>query len=98
MSLEFKVLVIGGGIVGLTAALAMAQRGFTVAVIDAGSLQVDTTGADPRVYAINHASQKLLQQLDVWPHLDQSRVAPYSQMYVWDAVNGAHIDFDSRYV
>jgi 2-polyprenylphenol 6-hydroxylase len=98
MSLEFKVLVIGGGIVGLTAALAMAQRGFTVAVIDAGSLQVDASDVDTRVYAINHASQKLLQQLGVWSYLDKSRVAPYRKMYVWDAVNGAHIDFDSRYV
>lgn len=39
MSLEFNVLVVGGGIVGLASALAMAQRGYTVAIIDAGSLK-----------------------------------------------------------
>lgn len=98
MSQEAQVLVLGGGIVGLTAALAMAQRGYTVAVIDAGLLQADTSRADLRVYAINHASQTFLQQLNVWQHLDPQRVAPYSKMYVWDAVSGAHIDFDSRYV
>ncbi|QMT61817.1 UbiH/UbiF/VisC/COQ6 family ubiquinone biosynthesis hydroxylase [Legionella sp. PC997] len=98
MSLQFNVLVIGGGIVGLTAALAMAQRGNSVAVIDAGSLKVDCSEPDPRVYAINFASQTLLQQLNVWQHLDKTRRSPYSCMYVWDAESKAHIDFDSRYI
>ncbi|MGL5741854.1 MAG: FAD-dependent oxidoreductase [Legionella sp.] len=98
MSLEFNVLVVGGGVVGLTAALAMAQRGYTVAVIDAGPLKVDVSHVDERVYAINHASQLLLQQLGAWPHLDKTRISPYNRMYVWDAVSGAHIEFDSRTV
>ncbi|MCW8408991.1 UbiH/UbiF/VisC/COQ6 family ubiquinone biosynthesis hydroxylase [Legionella sp. PATHC035] len=98
MSLQFNVLVIGGGIVGLTAALAMAQRGFTVAVIDAGSLKVKNSPSDTRVYAINHASQALLQQLNAWQYLESARVSPYRRMYVWDAESKAHIDFDSRQV
>ncbi|KTD72481.1 UbiH/UbiF/VisC/COQ6 family ubiquinone biosynthesis hydroxylase [Legionella tucsonensis] len=98
MSLQFNVLIVGGGIVGLTAALAMAQRGYSVAVIDAGSLKIDNKRSDTRVYAINHASQTLLQQLNAWQNLDKKRLSPYSRMYVWDAVSGAHIDFDSRYV
>lgn len=98
MSLEFNVLVVGGGIVGLASALAMAQRGYTVAIIDAGPLKTDASGVDTRVYAINHASQMLLQQLNVWHYLEQSRVSPYCRMHVWDSVSGAHIDFDSRYV
>lgn len=96
MSQPFDVLVIGGGIVGLTAALAMAKRNYTVAVIDAGTLTADTSVRDLRVYAINKASQMLLKQLDIWPHLDVSRVAPYNKMHVWDGVSGAYIDFDSR--
>lgn len=98
MSLQFNVLIIGGGVVGLTAALAMAQRGYTVAVIDAGSLKVNHSQADTRVYAINHASQALLQQLNAWQYLESSRISPYRRMYVWDAESKAHIDFDSRYV
>lgn len=98
MNLEFEVLVLGGGIVGLSAALAMAQRGYRVAIIDAGSLTVDTSRPDARVYAINYASQTLLQQVGAWQHVDPLRLAPYQHMHVWDAVNGAHIDFDSRSV
>ncbi|MGC1182546.1 FAD-dependent monooxygenase [Legionella sp.] len=98
MNLKFNVLVIGGGSVGLTAALAMTHRGYNVAVIDAGTLDVNNSYPDSRVYAINKASQIFLQQLDVWQHLDLQRVSPYTQMHVWDASNGMHIDFDSRYV
>lgn len=98
MTQSFDVLVVGGGIVGLTAALAMAKRNYTVAIIDAGSLSVDPSLADLRVYAINQLSQALLQELDVWPHVDLNRISPYHQMYVWDSGSGAHIDFDSRYI
>lgn len=93
---SFDVLVVGAGVVGLSAALAMAQRDYKVAVIDAGSITVDLTTPDARVYAINDASKALLEALHVWMHLDLERLSPYDKMFVWDAVNGAHIDFDSR--
>ncbi|BCA93828.1 2-polyprenyl-6-methoxyphenol 4-hydroxylase [Legionella antarctica] len=96
MSQHFDVLIVGGGIVGLTAALAMAQRNYTVAVIDAGALKVSDSGIDSRVYAVNKASQTLLLELGAWQHLDFTRVSPYSKMHVWDGANGASIDFDSR--
>ncbi len=35
MSHVFDVLIVGGGIVGLTASLAMAKRGYSVALMDA---------------------------------------------------------------
>lgn len=92
------VFIIGGGIVGLSAALAMSQRHFSVALVDAGSLTVNTDAVDPRVYAINRASQSLLETLGVWDRIDKTRMSPYQHMHVWDAVNGAHIDFDARMV
>lgn len=98
MSQQFDVVVIGGGVVGLTAALAMVSRGFSVAIIDAGNLTANSTIPDPRVYAINQASQDLLQELGVWAHLDPERVSPYRQMYVWDAASDAHIQFDARMI
>lgn len=97
MKPSFDVLVIGGGVVGLTAALAMAVRHDKVAVFDHGELKINQlTDVDKRVYAMNQASQDLLLQLDVWQHLDASRMTPYQRMYVWDALSGAYIDFDSR--
>ena len=98
MNSKFQVLVLGGGVVGLSAALAMAARGYSVAVLDAGSLEVDTSQTDLRVYAINHASQTLLEELGAWKYLEQKRLAPYGHMHVWDGINGGAIDFDSREV
>lgn len=94
----FDVMIIGGGIVGLSAAIAMSQRNYKVAVIDAGSLTMDVAVSDTRVYAINQASQSLLQALDVWSQLDKARISPYRHMHVWDAANGACIDFDARLI
>lgn len=98
MRQEFEVIVVGAGIIGLTAALAMAQRGFAVAVIDAGSMTNNASTCDPRVYAINRASQNLLKQLSLWQTLDFTRLSPYQRMYVWDQANGAHIQFDATSV
>ncbi len=98
MSCSFDVIVIGGGIVGLSAAIAMQQRNFSVAILDAGSLVDDGSVPNARVYALNHASQSLFQTLGVWSALDKTRISPYRQMHVWDATNGAHIDFDSRMI
>lgn len=92
------VIIVGGGVVGLSAAIAMHQRGYSVRLIDAGSLEIDTITISPRVYAINHASQRLLEQLNVWKNLDQKRLSPYQKMHVWDASNKDHIDFDARMI
>ncbi|MDF1827929.1 MAG: FAD-dependent monooxygenase [Legionellaceae bacterium] len=92
----FDVLVIGGGVVGLSAAVAMASRGFKTAVIDAGPLKISPNNKNTRVYAINGASQALLTQLGVWELLDPNMISPYQSMHVWDATHHAEIMFDAR--
>lgn len=88
------VLIAGGGIVGLTAAIAMQQRGYSVALLDSGSLTVETDIS--RVYAVNEASRLLFQQIGVFKLMDKSRLSPYQQMQVWDAKSGASIHFHAR--
>ena len=97
MTQAYDVIIVGGGIVGLTAALAMAERGFSVAVIDAGSLDGELKATE-RVYAINHASKVLFEQLGVWALIDESRISPYQHMHVWDSTTTKFIDFDSRVI
>ncbi|MCP0914791.1 MULTISPECIES: FAD-dependent monooxygenase [Legionella] len=98
MSEYYDVLVLGGGVVGLSAAIAMRQRGYSVGIVDAGMLAADIAKPDARVYAINQASQSLLQALAVWEQIIKSRISPYTNMYIWDAANQAHIEFDARMV
>lgn len=98
MNTQFDVLVVGGGVVGLTAAIAMQQQNLTVAVVDSGSMTIDLSQPDPRVYAINQSSQALFEKLGVWADIVKSRISPYRKMYVWDSQNGAQIDFDCRMI
>jgi 2-octaprenylphenol hydroxylase len=93
---HYEAIIIGGGVVGLTAALAMQQRGFSVALIDAGPLKVALESFSPRAYAINHASEHLLTSLGVWQQLEPTRLSHYQKMHVWDASSQGAIDFDTR--
>ena len=67
MEPESDILIIGGGLNGPALALALAQGGLTVTVIDtlAEAARADD-GFDGRAYALALASQRLLQAIGVW--------------------------------
>ncbi len=88
-------VVMGAGVIGLCTALALQQRGHQVVILEAGTIDILFDAPSPRVYALNLASQILLQKLGVWGHV-QAHCAPYERMHVWDAQSSAQIDFDAR--
>lgn len=98
MNHQFDVIVVGGGIVGLTAALTIARQNLSVAIIDKSDLKINSLRPNERVFAINQASQQLLTLLEVWPLIDSRHLSPYQHMHIWDAANGASIDFDARMI
>lgn len=71
----YDVIIVGGGLVGLTLGLGLARHKVSVAVID-GLDPAEVRGAafDGRSSAIADASVTMLETLGVWP-----RVAPYAQ-------------------
>jgi 2-octaprenylphenol hydroxylase len=93
----FDVVIVGGGIVGLTAALALVKRDFSVAILDAQGFQFSAK-PDTRVYAINQASKNLLSSLGVWEKMDAEVISPYKHMHVWDQGNQNYIDFDAKLI
>ncbi|KTC64775.1 2-polyprenyl-6-methoxyphenol hydroxylase (plasmid) [Legionella adelaidensis] len=96
---SYDIIVIGGGIVGLSAAIAMSKHNFTVSLIDAGGLTATIPDTpDVRVYAINQSSEALFRELEVWDLLEQKRLSPYAHMHIWDAASNATIDFDARMI
>ena len=64
----FDVAIAGGGMVGLAVACGLQGSGLRVAVLEkAPEPQFDpASAASIRVSAINAASERLLQKLDVW--------------------------------
>lgn len=91
------VAIVGGGMAGAAAALALARAGFSVALLEAHEPAPWNTAAevDLRVVGLAPSSIALLDDLDVWAAIRTSRAGPYRRMHVWDAESGAAIDFDA---
>ncbi|KVE34641.1 UbiH/UbiF family hydroxylase [Burkholderia sp. TSV86] len=80
----FDVAVVGGGLVGKTAALALTQAGHKTALLARPAAPRPADGAfDARIYALSASSQALLERLRVWQALDHSRLAPVYDMRVY---------------
>jgi 2-octaprenylphenol hydroxylase len=98
-SANFDVIVAGAGLVGACTALALAGKGFRVAIIEAvtpcGSADSSTSDYDLRVSAISPRSRGILQQLGVWQQLADERVCYYEQMHIWHQHGQASVAFDA---
>ncbi len=82
------ILIVGGGLNGPALALALAQTGHSVTVVD--SLTPDKfadEGFDGRGYALALASQRLLQQTGVWQHVGDN-AQPMLEIKVTDGHAG----------
>jgi len=92
----FDVIIIGGGIVGVTTACALADRGVRVAVVEARSLHAgaEYTGRDPRAFALTRASERIFTALGIWDDICSKGVGPFREMVVWDAAGPGLIHFD----
>ncbi|MCL6284628.1 FAD-dependent monooxygenase [Ruegeria sp. 2012CJ41-6] len=86
MSETQDILIVGGGLNGPVLALALAQAGHKVAVIDALPVQTRSEdGFDGRGYALALASQRLLAAIGVW-----NRVADHAQPMLEIKVTDGH--------
>ncbi|MBQ4811756.1 FAD-dependent monooxygenase [Pseudoalteromonas luteoviolacea] len=93
---QAQVCIVGGGCVGLTLALGLAQKNISVLVLDAGKAPAPLGEQySMRVSAISLASQQLFESLNVWPDIIASRATPYSAMDVRDADSFGKIAFDA---
>jgi len=75
MTHDSDILIVGGGLNGPALALALAQAGFRVTVIDALSEKIRKNAAfDGRAYALALASVRLLRAIGIWDQVaDQAQ-------------------------
>lgn len=78
-----QVIVIGGGLVGKAAALALTQAGLRVALLAQRAPEPSEYRFDTRIYALSSSSQALLERLRVWQALDPARLCPVYDMRVF---------------
>lgn len=97
----FDVVVVGGGIVGATMAIALAKKtNLHIALLDSKALTPNWKSGkcDHRVSSISLASKRIFEKLSVWDAIQSKRVSPYKKMHVWDANGDGSIHFDSKLI
>ncbi len=89
MENHFDVLIVGAGMVGAAAAVALGQQGWRVGLVEAKApAEFDPQQPmDLRVSAISAASERLLAELDSWPGVLAMRAAPYDTLATWENPN-----------
>jgi 2-octaprenyl-6-methoxyphenol hydroxylase len=83
--MECDVAIVGGGMVGASLALALADSGLSVLLVEGTAPDSGTQPSfDDRTTALGNASRRIFQALDVWPAI-APRAAAITTIHVSDA-------------
>ncbi len=95
-TVECDVSIVGGGMVGLTAAIGLARHGFHVAVIDKAPVgDLTAVGYDGRASALAFATCRMLEALGIWKHMEPY-AQPINEIRVSDGPSLLHLHFDHK--
>ncbi len=106
----YDIVVVGGGLVGLSLACALKGSGYNMLVLDAAPEpkilhdNLDEVSIEngelslclgPRVSSLNPHSVGILQRLQVWDLIPAVARCPFEGMRVWDGQGTGELDFDA---
>ncbi|MHB1215400.1 MAG: UbiH/UbiF family hydroxylase [Thiobacillus sp.] len=86
---RYQVVIVGAGLVGAAAALALGRQGLTVALVERQPPHLPEATWDTRIYAISPAGQRFLDRIGAWQRLDAARIQPVFRMDVAGDSGGA---------
>ena len=93
--MDCEVAVIGAGAAGSSLALLLAKEGVEVCLIDKGEAAIKGDIFGGRTAALNLASEKFLEELDVRNGM-KDYLTPFKDIYVWDSDGTSSLEFSSE--
>lgn len=82
MSSDADIVVIGGGLVGLSAALALQQPGRHITILESSAIQKkQPSGLNARSIALSYASVQIFRALGLWPEI-KSLASPIKTIHI----------------
>ena len=96
---KWDAVVVGGGMVGATAALGLAQNDFDVLLLERAPIDLNWDEDRPyqmRVSALTRASEKILHHLGAWQGIEKRRYHTFTDMHVWDEETPAEVHFSAK--
>lgn len=88
MTVQFDVLIVGGGMVGASLAIALENSGLRLGLIEAQPLRTNSQPSfDDRGIALSYGSQRIFQSMGLWPD-----IAPFAT-----AIKHIHVSDRGRF-
>ena len=94
-SMDYDVVIVGGGLAGASLAAALADSGQRIALIERKPPHTPSAQWDSRVYTLTPASIAFLERIGGWRRVPRERVTPIYEMNVFGDDIGSRLDFSA---
>lgn len=85
MRSDYDIVIVGGGLVGLSLAKALGSSGFRIALVEAKAWQPALASAQQgRTLALAYGSRRIFEGMGVWPQIRAQGVTPINQIHISD--------------
>jgi 2-polyprenylphenol 6-hydroxylase len=93
---QTDLVIVGAGLVGLTAAISFARQQKKVVLLDAHKpVKTMHNGWDQRIYALTESSVSWLKSIGVWDELNLARVNDIQAMQLWGPSGGQALNLNA---
>ncbi len=96
---QYDIIIIGGGINGLTAAASLAEYDFSIALVEKNSIaQRLKKFRDGRGISIAKYSRGILERYNIWPYITKKEVGEIHKIIVKDGDSASQLKFDNQLI